>query len=111
MMKVKRIYDRGLQSERTYLSWHRTILLLLICILFVIRIGHDSQSTTILYSGVILAVLTFGFYISYLYRIAALEYKCDLTTESTVLIKKILATILFTASLLIFLTAMINLTQ
>jgi uncharacterized membrane protein YozB (DUF420 family) len=110
-MTVKRASDGGLQPQRTSLSWSRTIFVLLINVLVVIRVGYSDQNTAVLYAGIILAVLTFVFYITYVYRTAGFEFEGELTTQSAIWVKRLLSAILCIAALSIFLSSMTNLIQ
>ncbi|MEL0613021.1 DUF202 domain-containing protein [Marinomonas arenicola] len=107
MMK-KRAFDAGLQPARTALSWSRTILVLLVNVLMVIRVGYSNQNATVLYAGTSLAILMVFFYLASIYRGWFFSMEGELTTLGSIRVKQLLCAALCIAALLIALSSLMN---
>ncbi|MFH0267088.1 DUF202 domain-containing protein [Vibrio rumoiensis] len=107
-MLAKRESDGGLQAERTSLSWYRTIFVLLLDCLLVIRVGYTNHNEIVFYAGVLLVILTMSFYLSAVYRSPKLSLNIDLTNKSSIWMKRYLSALLCIASLMVTLSCMIN---
>ncbi|REG83238.1 DUF202 domain-containing protein [Marinomonas pollencensis] len=105
----KRAFDAGLQAERTALSWSRTLLVLLLNVLLVIRVGYTSQNPIVLYAGVMLAVLTMIFYGLSVSRVAVFFLDRELTTQNSIRAKQWLSAALCVAALLVALSSAMSL--
>jgi membrane protein YdbS with pleckstrin-like domain len=108
-MKIeKRAFDAGLQPERTALSWSRTLLVLLINVLMVIRVGYSNQNPTVLYAGVALAILMVIFYVFSVFRSAGFSLNRELTTQGSIRVKQCLSAVLCVTALLVALSSAMN---
>lgn len=107
-MSAKRELDGGLQAERTSLSWYRTIFVLLLDCLLVIRVGYTNQNQIVLYTGMILVILTISFYFSAVFRSPKLSMDVDLTNNSSIWMKCYLSALLCIAALMLSLSSIIN---
>ena len=105
----KRAFDAGLQSERTALSWSRTLLVLLVNVLLVIRVGYSNQNPIVIYAGVVLAILTVIFYLVSVSRAAGFSFDRELTTQGSIRVKQWLSAALCGAALLVALSSVMKL--
>lgn len=104
MINKKRAVDGGLQSERTSLSWSRTIFVLLLDALLVVRVGYANQNSLVFYAGMTLVALTLLFYFVTVYRAPQLLLEGELTTSNAIWMKRIISLLLGVAALLIALS-------
>lgn len=104
----KRISDGGLQPERTSLSWSRTLFVLLLDTLLVIKVGHSHNNDFIIYSGLILSILTLLFYLTTVYRSPKLSLDIELNSKNDLWMKKLMCYLLVLSSGLVSISCMIN---
>lgn len=108
-MFPKRKADGGMQAERTSLSWYRTIFVLLLDCLLIIRVGYSDQNDIVYYAGILLAIVTISFYFVAAYRSPQLLLDTELTNDSSIWMKRYLAMLLCISALMVSLSSLMNL--
>jgi len=101
--------DRGLQPERTTLSWLRTVFVVLINALLVARVGYSNDNHFVFFTGIGLIFFTVSIYILSLTRMKKIVFDTELTTINSIWVKRYIAFMVCFSALLIALSCATNL--
>lgn len=87
---ARRLDDPGLQPERTSLSWSRTSFVIIGVSILFFRLGMNKRDATLITGSIVLLLSNFGIYI-YAYKRNLLNTKnATLTSNSSVIVKRIM---------------------
>ncbi len=104
----RREKDIGLQPERTTLSWLRTVFVVLITALLVIRVGYSNKNGYVFFAGIELLFFTASIYVLSLFRMKKFVFDTELTTKNAVWVKRYVAFMVFLSALLIAFSCVTN---
>jgi len=101
--------DSGLQTERTTLSWFRTVFVVLINALLVLKLSYNQEHSYIFISGISLIGFTISLYILSLTRNQKFAFDVELTTKNAIWTKRYISLMVGLCALLVSLSSAISL--
>lgn len=90
----KRPIDTGLQPQRTILSWFRTIAVIFLNALLLIKVGLHTESTLLLISGFSVLLLAVLMYAYSLQRNQVFDYYIEVVSQTTIIVHRSICVVL-----------------
>ncbi len=101
--------DGGLQPERTTLAWYRTVFVILVSAVLILRVGYSHQNTLVFHAGIVLIFFSLSFYLISLARGRKISRDVELTTRNAIWIKRYIAFMVGFAAIVVAISSLTNL--